>query len=178
MAYLIIGLVLLFIIAPIVSVLPSARQKEQMKMRTEARHAGVNVELTRIDDPNPRQDKYISNLGKAIEPIVKVAAWRKPRQRPRDWRELPDLRWSLSRIIDKGWQWDAGPPAGMHPALQAWLPEAVAELPEDVERVEETGFVISVYWHERKLESAEDVIRFLQACADQPLMLPPSDEDS
>ncbi|HCC44491.1 MAG TPA: hypothetical protein DEQ32_08855, partial [Gammaproteobacteria bacterium] len=60
MVYLIIGIVLLIVLVPIFSVLPSARQKQQMMMRQTARAAGVSVDLTIIDDPNPDQDKYLS----------------------------------------------------------------------------------------------------------------------
>ena len=52
MVYVLIGVILLAIIVPIISVLPSARQKERMQMRMVARAAGVSVELTSIDDPN------------------------------------------------------------------------------------------------------------------------------
>jgi hypothetical protein len=55
--YVLVGVILIVIIVPIISVLPSARQKERMQMRMIARAAGVSVELTSIDDPNPKQGK-------------------------------------------------------------------------------------------------------------------------
>lgn len=181
MTYLIIALVIVFIVAPIFSVLPSARQREQMKMRTEARHAGVIVELTSIDDPNPKQDKYVSHLGKQLETVVKVAAWRKPRQRHRDWRDLPRVNWRISRIINqdggKDWQWDEQPPAAMHPDFKKWIESAVEELPEDVEQVEEETYMLSVYWHERLLGSEAEVIEFIADCVEQPLLTTVDDVD-
>ena len=67
MIYIIIGLVLLLIAAPIIAVLPSKRQKEQMKLRQQAMAQGISVELTSIDDPIPEQKKYITGTGKQLK---------------------------------------------------------------------------------------------------------------
>ena len=80
MAYIIIAVVLMLVLAPIVSVLPSARQRAQMKMRDAARQAGVSVDITFIDDPNPKQGKYVSGVtGKALPAKLEVACYRLPR---------------------------------------------------------------------------------------------------
>ena len=106
MVYVIIGVALLFIIVPIIAVLPSARQKEQMRMRAAARKAGIAVELTSIEDPEPAQDKYISPTGRALEPVLKTAAWRVQRDRGRGWRELPPVAWCGVR---RATGWDRPP---------------------------------------------------------------------
>ena len=99
MVYFIIGIVLLVIVVPIFSVLPSARQRQQMKMRQGARAAGVSVDLTTIDDPNPEQDKYISHTGRSIPARLNVAGYRIQRRRQQNWRRLPEVDWCLKRKL-------------------------------------------------------------------------------
>jgi len=78
MVYLIIGLAVLFIVVPILAVLPSPRQREQLAMRNAARAAGVLVELTSIDDPiRNRTNTYRQQAGRchrnySSQPIVKT----------------------------------------------------------------------------------------------------------
>ena len=180
MAYLIIAAALLFIIVPIIGVLPSARQKAQMTMRNVARGAGVTVEITVIEDPNPDQEKYISNLGRKLEPKLNVAGWRLQRRRDRDWRQLPRVDWCLKRNLDSSWRWEPAPPPAMNPALVAWLDGTVQSLPADVEQVREQAYTIEVFWHEREPGSETQVIEFLRGCAALPLHAPddenPDDE--
>jgi hypothetical protein len=168
-AYVIIGVVLLLIIAPIISVLPSARQKARMVMRQAAMAAGVAVELTSIDDPNPKQDKYIGNTGKAIPPVLKVVGYRLQRKRVRDWRQLPVVEWALERDLERQWHWQSDPGDSMSPELRSWLQARTQELPDDVERVEEQSYNIRVYWHEAKAGDEVVVVGFLKDCAQIPL---------
>ena len=49
MVYLFIGLVLMMLIAPIVSILPGKSQKQIMAVRRAAMARGISVELTTID---------------------------------------------------------------------------------------------------------------------------------
>lgn len=172
MTYLIICAALLFIIVPIFSVLPSARQKEQMAMRTAARGAGVLVELTSIDDPKPKQDKYISPTGRPLPPVLKVVAYRKQRRREGDWRKLPEVNWCRQRVRGDGWHWLVEPGAVMSRDLVAWLEKETERLPDDVEQVEESGFNITIYWHERTKGSEETVLNYLKTCAELPLYEP------
>ncbi len=144
----------------------------QMKMRNVARQAGVMVELTSIDDPNPKQEKYTSHLGKALPPVLKAIAWRFQRKRDTDWRQQPKVGWCLYRDLDNQWHWREQPPEAMSQALRAWLDAAVKKLPEDVEQVEESVYTISVYWHERQQFTEGAVIDFLKDCANLPLHEP------
>ena len=52
MSYLIVILVLFFVVAPIIAILPSKQQKQQMAFRQTARAAGVSVAL--VKDRRPR----------------------------------------------------------------------------------------------------------------------------
>ena len=95
MIYLIITLVLLVALAPIFAILPSARQKAQMKMRDAARQAGISVKITIIDDPNPRQEKYLSQTtGKMMPARLKLACYRLQIPSP-----VMDIHWRYERKL-------------------------------------------------------------------------------
>jgi hypothetical protein len=176
LVYVIIGLVLLIIIAPIISVLPSARQKEQMVMRKSAREAGISVELTSIDDPNPDQEKYVSHIGKKIPAKLKVAGYRIQRRRIGDWRRLPAVNWCLEKKFEDGWQWTETSQS-MSGVLKRFLDEEVPKLPDDVEQVEESDYNIVVYWRERTKGSEGNVLDFLKRCAELALREPDKNEN-
>ena len=175
MVYLIIGIILLIVAVPIFSVLPSARQKQQMLMRQTARTAGVAVDLTIIDDPNPDQDRYLSHTGRKIPAKLEVVAYRMQRQRGHDWQRLPDLSWGLERRLDVGWVWVTDGEL-LSKELRNFLDRAIDGLPADVERIEESGHKISVYWHERAEGDEDYVLKFLRQCAHLPLHERPSDK--
>lgn len=171
--YVFIGLVLLLIIGPIIAVLPSPRQKEQMDLRHLAKGLGINIELTSITDPVPKQDKYISSLGKSLEPILKVIAYRKARKMPEEWRRATIVNWAIERRLESvdddlpgNWCWVEGGPATLPMEFFTQLGAALAVLPDDVERVDEMNRVLSVYWHERGDAVAVRCIdQFLDSCA-------------
>ena len=174
MVYVLIGAILLAIIVPIISVLPSVRQKERMQMRMVARAAGVSVELTSIDDPNPKQDKYIAYTGKPIPAVLKVVAYRFQRKRERDWRHFPKVSWCLLRDLESNWHWKSEPDEVMNKELIRWLEEVAPRLPTDVVQIEEDSYNICVYWHERTTGDEQAVLDFLKNCAELPLIEPDS----
>ena len=176
MTYLIIGIILLLIIAPLFAILPSARQKEQMNMRKEAMGKGISVELTGILDPIPHQDKYISNTGKRLEPILKVAAYRVLRKKPRQWRLSSAIDWGLERGEDNApdlpdtWCWSQAKPDALSKEMVGFLVNEIASLPDDVVKIDEMNYVLSVYWHERSGEAGlASIVRFLNGCVEIPL---------
>jgi hypothetical protein len=174
--YVIVAVVLLLVIVPIFSVLPNARQRGQMAMRNAARSAGVSVELTSIADPNPDQDKYTSHIGKKIDPILKVAAYRVQRRRERDWRQLPQVNWCLQKDLGGHWHWTEPASEFMSDELCVWLDENINTLPNDVMQVDETSYNVTVYWHERVKGEEEKVFSFLKHCAGLPLHKPQNEE--
>ena len=169
MVYVVIGLILLFIILPILAMLPSARQREQMQMRRLARAAGVTVQLTSIEDPNPDRERYTTGTGRALPPLLKVVVWSRGRETAVGWRQLPEVNWCLQRNPDKSWRWSGEVPAAMSEELKAWLDEALVSLPEDVEQVQESRYRIEVCWHERSMGTEQLVLDFLEHCAKLPL---------
>ena len=176
MTYLIIGIILLLVIAPLFAILPSARQKEQMNIRKEAMGKGISVELTSIQDPIPNQDKYISNTGKRLEPILKVAAYRISRRKPRHWRLSPVINWGLVRGEDDApdlpgtWCWSEAKPEALSEEMGNFLVNEIASLPDDVVKIDEMNYVLSVYWHERSRQAGlASIVRFLNGCIEIPL---------
>ena len=172
MVYILIGVILIAIIVPIISVLPSARQKERMQMRMIARAAGVSVELTSIDDPNPKQDKYIAYTGKPIPAVLKVVAYRLQRKRHSDWRNLPKVSWCRFRDLDKNWHWKSELNEAMNKQLAEWLEDVACDLPADVVQIEENSYNISVYWHEGTKGDEQAVLDFLKHSAELSLIEP------
>ena len=170
MVYVLIGVILIVVIVPIISLLPSARQKEQMQMRMIARAAGVSVELTSIDDPNPKQGKYIAYTGKPIPPVLKVVAYRLQRKRARDWRHLPKVSWCMFRGLDNNWHWKAELSEAMNNKLAEWIEAVAPDLPPDVVQIEEDSYNICVYWHEGTKGDEQTVLGFLKNSSELPLI--------
>ena len=172
MVYVVIGLVLVLIIGPIIAVLPSQRQKEQMALRQLAMGLGINVELTSIADPVPKQDKYISSLGKSLDPILKVIAYRKARKMPDEWRRATMVNWTIERRLESddddlppSWCWVDERPATLPTEFVTHLGTALVELPIDVERVEEKNRTLSIYWHERDdSDAVRRIDQFFEGC--------------
>jgi hypothetical protein len=171
MTYLIIGIAIIFIIAPIFAILPSTKQKSQMKLRQSAMAQGVRVELTTIQDPIPRQDKYLSNTGKPLPPVLSVAAYRKVRPKPAQWRLAPRLDWVvekrevLSKSLTGNWCWSPEKPSTISDEFESLLRAQLDTLPVDVVKIEEINYFLSVYWHESSGEEGlSAIVRFLDAC--------------
>jgi hypothetical protein len=169
MVYIIIGFVLVLIIAPIISIMPSAKQKAQMVKRQAAMARNIRVDLTRIDDPDPDPEKYLSNTGRPLERKCAVAAYRIPRQRSRDWRQAPSTDWAVDRVEGDsslvsalGWRWNGPPGDKVARTLNEFIVTNLNGLPEDVVRVEERNFVVSVFWKE--IGEVQDTIDFLTGC--------------
>ncbi len=184
MTYLIIGFVLLMVIAPIFAILPSAAQKQKMQLRKQAMASGIGVELTQIDDPIPKQDRYLSNTGKALPPRLSIVAYRTHVKKPRVWRNPERVDWTVERTGQVGadritpdriapvqiapdrvtpdrvmpgaesiklpgtWQFTPSKPANLHEEVGRYLVEQLISMPDDVVKLEEKNFVLSIYWHE------------------------------
>ena len=187
MTYLIIAIALLFVIAPIFAILPSGRQKEQMKLRRSAMSKGISVELTRIQDPNPHQDKYLSNTGKPLDPVLSIAAYRKGRPRPKQWRISPRIDWTLendeirstdlhSSELPGNWHWVPSKPSDLSDDFESFLKQELESLPADLVKIDDKNYFLSVYWHESSGdEGLAAIVRFLDACTKQ-LSYEPDDE--
>ena len=176
MVYIIISVVLLLIIAPIIAVLPSARQKQQMSMRRDALALGINVELTSILDPIPKQEKYLSSTGMQLEPSLSVSAYRMARKMSQSWRKIPTVNWAIERRVSNGdpylpdtWSWEKKKPEDISGELVDFIAAEIISLPDDVVRVDEINRIISVYWHERSdADGVQQIAKFLDGCTRRP----------
>lgn len=177
MIYLMIALVLLFILVPIISVLPSRRQRERMKMRQQAMAEGIAVQITTMEALAPAQQEGGRQRQVSRREVV---GYRIQRPRPSNWRQAPKVDWCLRRAPQEQEQeqkqeQEQGnltvvelPRAAMAEELLAFLEARVPGLPEDVEQVEERAYNLTVYWHEKQLGSERQVIDFLKECSELP----------
>ena len=153
-------------------------------MRQAAMAAGVSVDITTIDDPNPKQDKYVSqSTGKPLLAKLKVVGYRLQRRRGDDWRQKPGVHWCFERRLKAGEVAMGALTAVLFPRQQLsaelveFLGTEVPLLPVDVEKVEEVAYNITVYWHEKEAGSERHVIDFLKRCAQLPLHSPDPPDD-
>lgn len=184
MAWLLIIFILALIIGPIMVLLPSPRQKEQAAFRSEAKLRGISVGLCTIEDPNPNPDSYLSVTGKRLEPVIKCLAYRVSRKRPLHWKRVRRINWKLiasadARLADlpDGWKWHE-PVDEIADVLRQALAAELPSLPDDVIAVEETNYVVSVYWREKGGPDAlAGVCSFLEKLALVATPPPDSDEE-
>lgn len=183
MTYLLIGLALCTIMGPAFMLLPSKRQKAQMALRSKARAEGLQVELTRIDDPDPEPGKYTSLTGKPLHPILKCVAYRIPRKRFTDRRARSIVNWKVVKkrgvsndFLPSDWQWLETAWETLSLPLRTVIAEGLPMLPLDVVAIEEKNFQVSVFWHERGGETdLANMVQFLKAVIEAPLF--ESEED-
>jgi len=154
MSYLIIILILFFVVAPIVAILPSKRQKQQMAFRQSARAAGVSVALVKIEDPDSDRDKYLSATGRPLPRDLACVAYRRPRKKVISQIPIPVPGWSVSRdkSLDNQLTWIETDTGDIDPIFLQFIESHLSDLPADVIRLDETAGLVSVYWHERSDE--------------------------
>ena len=154
MSYLIIILILFFVVAPIVAILPSKRQKQQMAFRQSARAAGVSVALVKIEDPDSDRDKYLSATGRPLPRDLACVAYRRPRKKVISQIPLPVPSWRVSRdkSLDNQLTWIETDTGDIDPIFRQFIESHLSDLPADVIRLDETAGLVSVYWHERSDE--------------------------
>ena len=165
MSYLIIVVVLLLVLAPIISILPSKRQKLQMVYRQEARSSGISVALVKIEDPDSDRDKYLSATGRPLPRELSCVAYRKPRKRQNDGKGTRGPGWVMVR--DKSTEgklgWDLAASENIEPEFRREVEARVGLLPQDVVRIDEVADLVSVYWQERTDElGLEALLQFLK----------------
>jgi len=183
MAYIIIGFILLLVIVPVFAILPSKKQKGQMTKRKTAMARGIGVELTRIDDPDPDPEKYLSSTGKQLERKMSVAAYRLQRKRIDSWRPISYPVWgSYRKTVQKeggpaiGWQWDEDLKLDGYDDLKHFIVANLSGLPNDVVRVEEKNLTVSIYWKEEG--DVQEAIDFLEGCTATDITIADADESS
>lgn len=185
MAYVIIVFVVLLLVAPIIALRPSERSREQSRLRRAAMSEGLQTNLTTIADPDPDPEKYLSGTGKPLPREIKLIAYRLGRRRPNNWRKRPTISWVIVRRagaeasdLPATWQWEASLPDSASDELRSFLTNRIGGLPDDVVRVEEEDYTISVYWREKGgTEALEAIVSFLKDCRETPLHKTLPDDD-
>jgi len=175
MTYFLIGLVVLLVVVPIVSILPNQKQRAVMKIRNSAMSRGIGVELTSIPDHAAEAVKRVSGSGRAISPVLKVAAYRRYRKRPQSRHDLAAISWSLLRVAEGDdtlpahWHWLEQPGLEDPEPLKLFLANKVKHLPESVVLVTEKNRAVSVHWTESgEAHQAEAIFSFLDDCINWP----------
>ena len=164
MKYLIVIFILLLVLAPIVSILPSKRQKQQMNFRRDARAAGVTVALVTIEDPDSDKEKYLSATGRPLPRDLKCVAYRKPREKEQNriGTKMPDWVLVRDKSGDGKLQWLDDSGDLINPNFRQEIEDWVNRLPDDIIRIDEASQLVSIYWQERTDEqSLPDLFDFL-----------------
>ena len=76
MTWVIIAVALIAVGGPVFWLLPSPRERRKAQLRTEARSAGLVVELASLDKPDPTPAERVSAGGARRQPKVWCAAYR------------------------------------------------------------------------------------------------------
>lgn len=175
MTYFFIGLAVLLVVVPIISILPNQKQRAVMKTRNSAMSRGIGVELTSIPDHAAEAIKRVSGSGRSIAPVLKVAAYRRYRKRPQSRHDLPAISWSLLRVskgddtLPAHWRWLEQPGLEDPEPLKLFLAGKLKQLPESVVLVTEKNRAVSVHWNENGEEHhAEAIFSFLDDCINWP----------
>ena len=165
MVYLFIGLVMLMLIAPIVSILPGKSQKQIMAIRRAAMARGISVELTTIDDPNPNQEKYRTSTGHPLPAKLQVAAYKGL------------IRLQSSQVPAESFQVQRTPgdgetrPGAFHTITETplsgagldFLAQFAVGLPETVQQIVWDGRYLKVFWVERpEMDLGEKIFTFIE----------------
>ena len=171
MTYFLIGLVVLLVVVPVISILPDAKQRAVMKVRNAAMSRGVGVELTHIPDHAAEAVKRVSGSGRSLSPVLKVAAYRRYRKRPQSRHDLTAISWSLLRVakgdddLPAHWHWLERPDLEDPVPLMLFLAGKLQRLPESVVSVTEKNRAVSVHWNESgDGQQAEAIFSFLDDC--------------
>ena len=162
------------ILAPVLAILPNAKQRDQLKKRKIAMAHGVRVQLTHIEDPDQDPSKYLSNTGKSLDRKLPTVAYRLARPRSKKWHDEVVNEWAFNREMKysgsgvgksriPGWQCDQCPKNGFEENWEIFFQEKLPRLPLDVVRVEEKNFMLTIYWNEKG--EVEELLDFLSTCA-------------
>ena len=73
--------------------------------------------------------------------------------------------------------WAAPPGKDMSAVLVKFIESKINELPEDIEQIEEVGYIVSIYWHEKRLGDESKIVDFLKQCVEIPLHNPIDDDE-
>jgi len=151
MSILIIVLAVCLMLGSMLWVLPSAQERQQMVLRRQAMRMGIQVQLSKLDNPNNPFDK------------IHCVAYRLPRKQV----EKGIKSWLLygkavTRNAEIGdWGFGARAPRPETSYLERLKP-LLTRLPEDAIALELTPGAVGVYWREKgQSEDVETIFQVL-----------------
>lgn len=145
--YLIILILIAVVVGPIFGLMPSSKQKRQVKLRDKAMELGFHVKICQLPQLHRAQVRK--------EDSVEGVAYRLPRNtKNRNERAVGSDQQLL--CLRDGSEQDQ--PKSPNP-LYTCLAETLEELPSDVVAVELTPLWYGVYWQERGTEEDVAIIK-------------------
>lgn len=142
MKYIFILVVIALIVGPVAWLRPSPADRRRERLRSRARHLGLQVNLCELPQTHRQQvRRERPEMGASY-------SLRDPE------RVLPSGRW----LRDEGGEWQL--PDGLPPLAsdRDWLATLNSALPASVVALERGGVVISVFWREHGNETAVEAI--------------------
>lgn len=172
MTWLLVGVLVLAALGPIFWVLPSRRERRQMRLRDAAMAAGLDVRLRTLPNPGAPATERVSAGGRLKMPTMQYMTYRRPLHLPATVRrDAPKWRWL--RVDDApscgpvpaGWQGD-GASGDADAAYWQRVGEIVRDLGEDVVAVEANGDDVAFAWREQgEVDAVEALTARLEALA-------------
>ena len=131
LVWIVVGVIVIAAIGPLFWLLPSKRDRLLSELRTEARHSGLVVEVTRVPKIDASAEERVSSGGAAREATIECAAYRLalPKRLPHAPRWLLFKSGRENRYLP-GWT-TLAPPTGL-PATQQAYWQAVGALIDSV----------------------------------------------
>ncbi len=154
-AYLYIAIAILLVISPLVSLLPSPRQKQKMVFRQRAIALGMQVQLASI--PTARHNHAKENPLNGI-------AYRLPRN-PQQLKELRNHTTNVAAKVsstNNEWLWFNEKSRPGEP-MASQLLQCFQEMPSDVAAIELSRTASSIYWREKgTVEDVDQILKLLK----------------
>ncbi|PRY61666.1 hypothetical protein B0H98_11166 [Vreelandella songnenensis] len=137
MEWLIIGFILMFVMAPVLWLKPSPRQKRQGRLRARAAEQGASVKL----------EKPPLHHFKGMMPAYR---WPYPQAKPGpDFLLVRDSNASSAlEAYCAGWRWRIAPLRALPESAEQVLKELLERLPQDALVVESTPMGLTLWWWE------------------------------
>ena len=175
MSWLIIIGLMLLVVMPIFWLLPTAKQRQESRLRQHARQLGLHVNLAQLPQLGIRPEDRINNAGRQLTPVIHcgryalivgdkppiealLSSWRLRRSAHATTGLLVDDRLSGWYLVSQSW---ALSDAAVKPII-----DCLERLPKDVLELESAPPELAAYWLETgKVEMVEVLADSLQSLA-------------
>ena len=144
MSYLIILLIVAVVVGPVMWMMPSAKQKQQIRIRDYAMRQGLQIKIADL----PQSHKQMVRKESPVQGVV----YRLPltSDKPITLKTI-----SCLKKVEQGYEWQGQP----QQELQSLFEDVLAQCPESAMGLELSGAGVACYWQERGGEAAVDQIK-------------------